>query len=300
MAEFYSLEQSQDFTDVFLSHDWGTDEQGRNNHERVSAVNDALKQLGYKTWFDSDRMTGDIVDTLCDGIDNTRLVLVFVTQKYAKEVQSGQDNDTKKLEFKYAMRRKGATKMIPIIMEERMKNSGDWKGPIGLTLGGILSVKMFFDFDDVAKFKGGMKDLKKEIDNRLKMLQADIPHIPISSLAISAPTPPLSAQRPIQPAIEIPSSSASRVQTTPVQPQPGPATPASQPGPATPASQPAPATPASQPCPATPASQPAPVTPASEAAPVKQSSETILTIPRICNGKITGAYSLDLKELRFK
>ena len=115
-----------DITDVFLTHDWGTDELGRNNHERVSAVNDALKQLGYKTWFDSDRMTGDIVDTLCDGIDNTRLVLVFVTQKYAKEVQSGQDNDTKKLEFKYAMRRKGATKMIPIIMEERMKNSGKY------------------------------------------------------------------------------------------------------------------------------------------------------------------------------
>ena len=125
MAEFYSLEQSDDTTDVFLSHDWGTDELGRNNHDRVSAVNDALKQLGYRTWFDSDRMTGDIVDTLCDGIDNTRLVLVFVTQKYVKEVQSGQDNDTKKLEFKYAMRRKGAKNMIPVIMEERMKNPGE-------------------------------------------------------------------------------------------------------------------------------------------------------------------------------
>ena len=124
MTEFYSLAQSDDSTDVFLSHDWETDEEGRNNHERVSVVNDALKQLGYKTWFDSDRMTGDVVDTLCDGIDKTRLVLVFVTQQYAKEVQSGQDNNTRKLEFRYAMRRKGARNMIPVIMEERMKNPG--------------------------------------------------------------------------------------------------------------------------------------------------------------------------------
>ena len=122
----YSLAQSDDSTDVFLAHDWGTDEQGRNNHDRVSVVNDALKQLGYKTWFDSEQMTGDIVDKMCDGIDNTRLVLVFVTQRYAKRVQSGQDNDKCKLEFKYAMRQK-AGNMVPIIMEERMRNPGKFR-----------------------------------------------------------------------------------------------------------------------------------------------------------------------------
>ena len=111
-------------THVFLSHDWGVDELGRNNHDRVSAVNDALKQLGYKTWFDSDRMTGDIVDTLCEGIDKTWLVLVFITQKYVKEVKSGQDNNTKKLQFNYAVRGKGVKNIIPVIMEERMKNPG--------------------------------------------------------------------------------------------------------------------------------------------------------------------------------
>ena len=124
MEEFYSLARSDDTLDVYLSHDWGKDELGRNNHYRVSEVNKALQQLGYKTWFDSDKMTGDIVDTLCDGIDKTRIFLVFVTQKYAKEVQSGQENSIQKLEFKYAMRRVGAKNMIPVIMEERMKNQG--------------------------------------------------------------------------------------------------------------------------------------------------------------------------------
>ena len=39
-------------TDLFLSHNWSPDEKGRNNHDRVSVINEALKKLGYKCWFD--------------------------------------------------------------------------------------------------------------------------------------------------------------------------------------------------------------------------------------------------------
>jgi hypothetical protein len=42
---------------VFLTHDWGDkDELGRNNHDTVSRINEALKSRGLVTWFDSDRM----------------------------------------------------------------------------------------------------------------------------------------------------------------------------------------------------------------------------------------------------
>ena len=44
--------------DAFLTHDWGTDSLGRKNHDRVAAINVALKKRGVVTWFDSDRMTG--------------------------------------------------------------------------------------------------------------------------------------------------------------------------------------------------------------------------------------------------
>ena len=140
---------------------------------------------------------------------------------------------------------------------------------------------MFFNFDDIEEFKRGMTDLKKEIDTRLNKQQADIPHVPISSLSISE-SKPSSSQSSTQPttnpapAIGRPSSVTSIVPIAPVQPQP------------VPPPQPAPAP------------QAAPAGPAPQATPVRQSSETILTIPRICKGKITGAYSLDLKELRFK
>ena len=48
-------------TDVFLTHDWGTDELGRDNHSRVAEVNTALKAAGLTTWFDSEKMTGTLM-----------------------------------------------------------------------------------------------------------------------------------------------------------------------------------------------------------------------------------------------
>eukprot|EP01147_Barroeca_monosierra_P006758 gene6758-378_t len=32
--------------DIFLSHDWGTDQEGRNNHDRVAMLNTMLKAHG--------------------------------------------------------------------------------------------------------------------------------------------------------------------------------------------------------------------------------------------------------------
>ena len=159
-------------TDVFLTHDWGKDELGRSNHDRVAVVNEALKELGYKTWFDSDRMTGDILNQMATGIDNTKVILVFVTQRYAQKVGGSNEKDNCKLEFQYAARVKGKALMIPIIMEDRMKRPGEWIGPIGLILGGELAVRMSYEFSDSEKFKAGIAELKDEIDSRLDKLHS--------------------------------------------------------------------------------------------------------------------------------
>ena len=50
--------------DVFLSHDWGRDSEDRDNHARVTAINTALKQEGFRTWFDSEQMRGNIVSAM--------------------------------------------------------------------------------------------------------------------------------------------------------------------------------------------------------------------------------------------
>ena len=44
--------------DVFLTHDWGTDELGRPNHDRVKRANAWLKQRGIVAWFDEEMMEG--------------------------------------------------------------------------------------------------------------------------------------------------------------------------------------------------------------------------------------------------
>ena len=71
---------------VFLAHDWGNDEQGRNNHMRVARVNWYLKERGLLTWFDEERLHGDIEEAMCDGIDRAAVTLVFLTKRYARKV----------------------------------------------------------------------------------------------------------------------------------------------------------------------------------------------------------------------
>ena len=63
-------------TDIFLSHDWGED--GISNHERVVKINKALQQMGYITWFDNERMTGNIKDQIADGIENTKCFIACI------------------------------------------------------------------------------------------------------------------------------------------------------------------------------------------------------------------------------
>ena len=108
--------------DAFLTHDWGDDELGRSNHARVAEVNRLLKAAGFVTWFDEDRMQGDIVSQMANGIDSSAAVLVFVTENYCIKVagagRNGADDNCKK-EFDYASRRKGIEKMIAAVMEPR-------------------------------------------------------------------------------------------------------------------------------------------------------------------------------------
>jgi len=42
-------------TDVYISHEWGYDEDGRSVHDRVRFVNKAMKKAGLVTWFDEDQ-----------------------------------------------------------------------------------------------------------------------------------------------------------------------------------------------------------------------------------------------------
>ena len=42
------------------------------NHARVAKINNELKRLGLKTWFDEERLHGDILDKVTEAIDKLR------------------------------------------------------------------------------------------------------------------------------------------------------------------------------------------------------------------------------------
>jgi hypothetical protein len=132
------------FTDhAFFTHDWGQDSEGRPNHNRVREVADECKKAGLKIWFDEDRMAGNIVDKMCEGIDGSAVVVVFITKNYVEKVaQQDKSDDNCKLEFNYSLRRRKPTMMIAVVMEPGMRNPDDWRGAVGMALGNHLYIDM--------------------------------------------------------------------------------------------------------------------------------------------------------------
>ena len=102
--------------DVFLSHNWGVDNSGRDNHFRVSLINKELQDIGYKTWFDGDRMKGDLFKQMSQGIENTQSVIVFITQKYIDKVKGENVGDECKRKLNYTAARKTSSNMALVLM----------------------------------------------------------------------------------------------------------------------------------------------------------------------------------------
>ena len=96
---------------------------------------------GLKVWLDRDRLTGNITEQMCGGIDNSDLVVVFVTERYENKIIGANDADNCKLEFQYSALKKTSKRMLAVIMEDSMKDQTKWKGILALHLGPKLSFR---------------------------------------------------------------------------------------------------------------------------------------------------------------
>ncbi len=144
-------------TDCFLTHDWGVDEKERSNHARVAKVNQYLKNKGLVTWFDEDRMDGNVRRKMTEGIDNTLCMVVFITDRYRNKVNGTEDRDNCRYEFTYGVEQKGPQRMVPVVMEERMVNSREWRQELGAALATKLYVNMVSD--EEAEFEARCEEL---------------------------------------------------------------------------------------------------------------------------------------------
>ena len=131
---------------LFASHDWGVNGA---NHARVREVVEALRQAGHAVWFDENEMKGNLLDDMCNGIDNCDAILIFVTANYIQKIASGNDRDNCRREFMYAQRRHGTRRMVTIRFESHLQSK--WNGPIGMLLGERLYVDMSQDHTSSTK-----------------------------------------------------------------------------------------------------------------------------------------------------
>jgi hypothetical protein len=147
---------------VFITHNWGEDELGRNNHDRAKRINEALKKNGIETWFDEDRMQGDTRQKMLQGIDDSALVLVLVTKKYASKVNGANQSDNCATEFRYVLDTKEQADMIlPIVMEPCMHNPKTWGGKLQAGVGHLLYKD--FSSDDDAGWAVAVAGLVKQL-----------------------------------------------------------------------------------------------------------------------------------------
>jgi hypothetical protein len=114
--------------DVFLSHDWGIDELGRNNHHRVKRINEKLKAKGINTWFDEDRLQigSNIRNEMTAAIAKSRVILFHITENYRNKVDSENSLDNCYFEFNVATATRRSKDFIVLVLEDRMKNIGAW------------------------------------------------------------------------------------------------------------------------------------------------------------------------------
>ena len=116
---------------AFLTHDWGTfnslgkDRMGGvlvKNHDRVTRIFRGLSGRGLRCWFDEMEMKNLIVDQMCEGIDESAVVVVFLTDRYVEKVRSKDEKDNCKKEFNYAETRKGVLVTESVLSDQKLKN----------------------------------------------------------------------------------------------------------------------------------------------------------------------------------
>jgi len=149
---------------AFLTHDWGKDAEGRDNHARVVRVGRALERHGLRVWLDEEHMRGDINTKMADGIDGSACMVCFITKRYIEKANgkgtAGAD-DNCKFEFDYGLRRKGVARMVAVVMEASSRNPREWKGVVGGKLGGLLYLDL--SSDDESDFDSNVARLAAEI-----------------------------------------------------------------------------------------------------------------------------------------
>ena len=125
----------------------------------MKRINDVLKSHSLDTWFDEDKLNGDLQKQMTEGVENSSVIVVFITEAYQQKVNHGSSRDNCRYEFKHAFNKKGSECMIPVVMEASMRKQCDWIGEFGGALGSSLYIDFSDAFNDDTIFNQKMNEL---------------------------------------------------------------------------------------------------------------------------------------------
>ncbi|KAK3578382.1 hypothetical protein CHS0354_025476 [Potamilus streckersoni] len=135
---------------VFLSYSWS-------DKEIVYKIRDRLKAEGYAIWIDVERMGGSTLEAMADGIENSAVVLICMSEKYKQSPDCRTEG-----EYTYKLRKK----YIPIIMQQNYQPRG-W-------LGSMLGAKLYADFSGKYQLEKSFQILLKELGSQGKFTSGNI------------------------------------------------------------------------------------------------------------------------------
>lgn len=152
-------------TDFFGSHNWGSDEQGQDNHKRAKLLFETLRGHGFNCWLDDGMLTHTgnaqgLHSQICKGVDDATLFVCCITRNYLRKVRDGNPDgklDNCQAEFNYAINRKNQKYMVALVMEPWCLDTSNWSGPVGMSLG----TKLYIDFTDNSKLTSACSELAK-------------------------------------------------------------------------------------------------------------------------------------------
>ena len=150
--------------DCFLSHNWGIND---SNHLKVKRINDALKSNSLQTWFNEDKYIDDVQKQAAEGVENSSVIVVFITAAYHQKVNNGDSCDNCYYEFNYSLSKKGAKCMIAVVMEAAMCNQCEWEGAFSTALGSSLYIDFSGAFNDDIIFNQKMNELIARVSSIL-------------------------------------------------------------------------------------------------------------------------------------
>jgi hypothetical protein len=111
---------------VVVSHDWGADTLGRDNHARVQRVCDSLRNAGVSIAMDGSETSKDYMVRMQNEVEEADCLIVFLTAPYLRRLHAGKFQDPCKFVFEYGLRCLGAEKVVVVVMEESAADHSRW------------------------------------------------------------------------------------------------------------------------------------------------------------------------------